>query len=152
MNGTCIKVSSLFQGHSINVLWIYAATLLLEWDWVNLDRYGLNLFPMQTVSKEHISITPGVCGGKPTIVGHRIRVQDIVISHEFLGMSPDQIVSAHPSITLADVHAALVYYYDHIDEIRRDLEEEERFVSELQIQTPSLLQQKLKEKHGPPAD
>ncbi|MEO0014001.1 MAG: hypothetical protein RLZZ535_2390 [Cyanobacteriota bacterium] len=28
---------------------------------------------------EHIEITPGVCGGKPRIAGHRIRVQDIVI-------------------------------------------------------------------------
>jgi uncharacterized protein (DUF433 family) len=32
------------------------------------------------VIKEHIEVTPGVCGGKPHIAGHRIRVQDIVIS------------------------------------------------------------------------
>lgn len=107
---------------------------------------------MQAVSREHIAITPGVCGGKPTIAGHRIRVQDIVISHELLGMSPDQIVFAHPSITLADVHAALVYYYDHLDEIQRDMEEEKQFVSEMQARTPSLVQQKLSERHGPSAD
>ena len=29
--------------------------------------------------KPHIEITPGVCGGKPRIAGHRIRVQDIVV-------------------------------------------------------------------------
>ncbi|WP_333364954.1 DUF433 domain-containing protein [Microcoleus sp. herbarium14] len=34
------------------------------------------------VIKEHIEITPGICGGKPRIAGHRIRVQDIVVWHE----------------------------------------------------------------------
>jgi uncharacterized protein (DUF433 family) len=41
----------------------------------------------------HIEITPGVCGEKPRIAGHRIRVEDIVIWHEQKGMSPDEIVS-----------------------------------------------------------
>lgn len=69
---------------------------------------------MEAVS-EHIEITPGICGGKPRIAGHRIRVQDVVIWHEHLGMSLDEIVYHHPSITLADVYAALTYYYDHIE-------------------------------------
>ncbi|MEM1173016.1 MAG: DUF433 domain-containing protein, partial [Cyanobacteria bacterium P01_H01_bin.35] len=55
---------------------------------------------------EHIEITPGICGGKPRIAGHRIRVEDIVICHEKMGLSPDEIVSQYPSITLADVYAA----------------------------------------------
>ncbi|NEO28290.1 MAG: DUF433 domain-containing protein, partial [Kamptonema sp. SIO4C4] len=52
-------------------------------------------------------MTPEICGGKPCIAGHRIRVQDIVIWHEQMGLSPDEIVSRHPTITLADVYAAL---------------------------------------------
>jgi uncharacterized protein (DUF433 family) len=48
-----------------------------------------------SVSKEHIVITPGICGGKPT-AGHRIKVQDIVIWHERMGMSPDEIIYQHP--------------------------------------------------------
>ena len=56
---------------------------------------------------EHIEITPGVCGGKPRIVGHRITVQNVVIWHERGGHSPDEIVSRHPGLTLADVYAAL---------------------------------------------
>ncbi len=31
--------------------------------------------------KQHIEITPGTCGGKPRIAGHRIRVQDIVVEY-----------------------------------------------------------------------
>jgi uncharacterized protein (DUF433 family) len=57
------------------------------------------------VIKEHIEITPGICGGKPRIAGHRIRVQDIVIWHEQMGMSPDEILYHYPSITLSDVYA-----------------------------------------------
>ena len=71
------------------------------------------------VIKLHIEITPGVCGGKPRIAGHRIRVQDIVIMHDRMGKDPYEIVNDYPSITLADVYAALVYYMDNMEEIRR---------------------------------
>ena len=57
----------------------------------------------------HIEITPGICGGKPRITGHRIRVEDIVIWHKRLGLSPDEIISQYPSLSLADVYAALSY-------------------------------------------
>ena len=62
------------------------------------------------VISEHIEITPGICGGKPRIAGHRIRVQDIVIWHEQMGMSPDEIVSRHPTIHLADVYGVFQTY------------------------------------------
>jgi uncharacterized protein (DUF433 family) len=52
---------------------------------------------MESVIAQHIDITPGVCGGKPRIAGHRIRVQDIVIWHERLGYSPDEVVSQRVS-------------------------------------------------------
>ena len=97
---------------------------------------------------EHIEITPGVCGGKPRIVGHRIKVQDIAIWHERMGMSPDEIVSNYPSITLSDVYAALAYYHDHLEEIRQQIKEDEQYAQELQAKTPSLVKQKLKDLDG----
>ncbi len=97
---------------------------------------------------EHIEITPGVCGGKPRIAGHRIKVQDIAIWHERMGMSPDEIVSNYPSITLSDVYAALAYYHDHLEEIRQQIKEDEQYAQELQAKTPSLVKQKLKDLDG----
>jgi uncharacterized protein (DUF433 family) len=97
---------------------------------------------------EHIEITPGVCGGKPRIVGHRIKVQDIAIWHERMGMSPDEIVSNYPSISLSDVYAALAYYHDHLAEIRQQIKEDEQYAQELQAKTPSLVKQKLKDLDG----
>src|SRR3954449_868074 len=75
--------------------------------------------------------TPGTCGGRPRIDGHRITVEDVAIWHERLGMSPDEIVSAYPSLTLSDVHAALAYYYENRDRIDADILEGERFVQEM---------------------
>ena len=100
------------------------------------------------VITEHIEITPGVCGGKPRIAGHRIKVHDIAIWHEKMGMSPDEIVSSYPTINLSDVYAALAYYHDHLEEIRQQIEEDEEFVMKLQSHTPSLVQQKLKNLDG----
>jgi pyrroloquinoline quinone (PQQ) biosynthesis protein C len=61
-------------------------------------------------------------------------------------MSPDEIVYHYPSITLADVHAALAYYYDHLEEIRQHIRESEALANQLATKTPSLLQRKLKER------
>lgn len=89
--------------------------------------------------RNHIESVPGRCGGKPCIVGHRIRVQDIVLWTE-QGMTPDDIANAYPQLTLADVHAALAYYFDNIDEINRDVREDEELVARIKsAQGPNLL-------------
>jgi uncharacterized protein (DUF433 family) len=87
--------------------------------------------PPIPLSVEHIEITPGVCGGKPRLAGHRIKVQHVVIWHERMGISADEIVSQHPGLTLADVYAALTYYYDHREQIEADIREGEEFVARL---------------------
>jgi uncharacterized protein (DUF433 family) len=76
--------------------------------------------------------TPGICGGRPRIVGHRIQVEDIAIWHERMGMSPDGIVSECPTITLAEVHAALAYYYyENRERIDTDIEAAKRYTEEM---------------------
>ena len=100
---------------------------------------------MESVIAEHIEITPGICGGKPRIAGHRIKVQDVVIWHERLGLSPDEIASRHPSLSLSDIYAALAYYHDNRDMIRQHIQEDETFVASMRSQIPSRVQQKLRE-------
>jgi uncharacterized protein (DUF433 family) len=92
------------------------------------------------VIAEHIAITPGVCGGKPCIAGHRIKVAEVVIWHERMGQTPAQIVAQNPGVTLGDVHAALAYYHDHREEIDADIRAEEKAFEALQAQQPSLLE------------
>lgn len=94
---------------------------------------------MVSVSTEHIEITPGTCGGKPRIAGTRIRVQDVVIWHDRMGMSADEIAVTYPHLTLSDVYAALTYYHDHRDQIRDYLREEAELVASLEAQQPSII-------------
>ncbi len=93
---------------------------------------------------EHIEITPGVAGGKPRIAGHRITVQNIVIWLERMGLSADEIAQEY-DLTLADVYAALAYYFDNREAIDRQIEEDEAFVEALRRRTPSRLMERLEE-------
>jgi uncharacterized protein (DUF433 family) len=99
----------------------------------------------ETLAMPRIVRTPGVCGGKPRLDGHRITVEHIAVWHEQMGMMPVEIVATHPTITLAQVHAALAYYYDHKQEIDADIEDGNRLVEELKALSPPLLAQKIEE-------
>ena len=104
---------------------------------------------MSTISlaqpKQHVTATSGVCGGKPCVAGTRIRVWDIA-SLAQAGHAPDEILAHYPSLTLADVHAALAYYYDNRDEIERSAAADLRFAEELRGKLgPGPLEQKLAE-------
>lgn len=93
---------------------------------------------VENVLVQHIEKTPGVVGGKARIAGTRITVQNVAIWHERMGMSADEIASEF-SLSLADIHAALAYYFDHRVEIDDAIRQDESFVQELQKRTPSLL-------------
>jgi uncharacterized protein (DUF433 family) len=56
--------------------------------------------------------------GAPTIEKTGIRVKDIVSAYEHSGYSPDEITQLYPNLTLSNIHRALAYYYDHIDDFR----------------------------------
>src|SRR5262249_11395956 len=96
---------------------------------------------------QHIEITPGVAGGKQRTAGHPITVQNSVIWHERIGKSVDEIATEY-DLTLADVHAALAYYFDHRLEIDRSIAEGEAFARLLHQRTRSKVQQKLQERAG----
>src|SRR5579884_2793841 len=96
-------------------------------------------------AEERITRTAEVCGGRARIAGHRVRVSDIVIWHEYQGMTPDEIVSHVPTITLADVHAALAYYFDHLEEIQQEMREERSFAEDFRRSNPSLVDAKLRQ-------
>jgi uncharacterized protein (DUF433 family) len=87
---------------------------------------------------EHIEITPGVAGGKPRIAGRRVTVQDIVVWHERQGLSADEIGAEH-DLSLADIYAALAYYYDHREQLDESIRGDDAYVAELRRRIPSKL-------------
>jgi len=92
----------------------------------------------------HIVATPGTLGGKPRIAGRRISVADVAVWHEWQGQTAEEIATTI-NLTLAQVHAALAYYYDHKDEIDTYLRESEELIEAMKKRYPSKLAAKL---HG----
>ena len=68
-----------------------------------------------------------------------------------LGQSPDEVAEQH-QLSLAEVHAALAYYFDHREEIDRTIADDEAFVESIRRQTPSKLTEKLKQRQDEPID
>jgi uncharacterized protein (DUF433 family) len=73
----------------------------------------------------HIVKEPGYCGGKAAIDNTRVRVNNVAW-HAMKGRTPEEIRSHFPDLTLPQVLAALLYYYENKDEIEAELAAEEQ--------------------------
>ena len=102
---------------------------------------------MGNAQTQHIEIRQNRDGqDRAFIAGTRIRVQDIYVDSEVLGKSAEEIVAALPHLTLAQVHAALSYYFDHREEILDELRQDEQFLVLMKAQTgPGPLEMKLRD-------
>lgn len=76
---------------------------------------------METIASiDLITVNPQRRGGRPCIVGTSVRVTDIVMAHIFHHRSPGEIASDY-ELSLAQVHAALSYYYQHKEALDEDI-------------------------------
>jgi len=82
---------------------------------------------MTTVAQSHIELDDR---NRPWIAGTKVKVIEVVLDHIAYGFSPAEIHLQHPHLSLAQIHAALSYYYDHqaeLDaEIRRQADNAQR--------------------------
>ena len=53
-----------------------------------------------------------------------VRVSQIVLPHLMHGWSADELGRQYPHLTMAEIHAALGYYFDHTEEIAGEIESE----------------------------
>ena len=76
--------------------------------------------------------------GEPArLEGHpRTRVAQIAMDYLGHGWSADEIHRQHPHLSLAEIHAALGYYFDHVEEIEREIEAESREAERLARNMP----------------
>jgi uncharacterized protein (DUF433 family) len=77
----------------------------------------------------HITKAAGVRGGRACIDQTRIAVVDIAAMLK-RGESADEMLLAYPSLNLAQVHAAISYYYESTVEIQAELVEDDRWEAE----------------------
>jgi len=74
--------------------------------------------------------TEGVLGGKPRLEGRRIGVLQIAELVLDAGEDP-ATVADQLEIGLAEVHEALAYYYDNLDEMDRQRRRREELIEKL---------------------
>lgn len=69
-----------------------------------------------------ITTDPTVRGGRPCIAGTGLRVIDIVMAALFHQRTPGEIATDY-DLSLAEVHAALAFYYQHKEVLDADIRE-----------------------------
>src|SRR5467141_1307659 len=72
--------------------------------------------------------------GVPQIAGANTKVVEVVLDKMAYGWSPEEMHRQHPHLSMAQIHAALSYYYEHQDEVDADIERRTRSVEELRAE------------------
>lgn len=85
----------------------------------------MSFFDIAKSYNYHIIKTEGVRSGKPRITGRRITVADIAIWNIEQEMTVAEIAQEY-ELTLAQIYAALAYYYDNKIEIDMQIAEADR--------------------------
>ena len=106
---------------------------------------------MKVAIDRYIEVTPDVRGGKPRIAGRRITIADVAIAYLRLGQTLEE-VAAEYDLTLAEVYAAMSFYYDNKVAIDESIQVSKAFADSLRPMYPSLLQEKIKELKNVRAD
>lgn len=87
----------------------------------------------------YITIDPTIAKGSPVVSGTRIRVIDIAIEYDRLGLTPDQIIDAHPHLKLEAVHDALSCYYEKRDFFDEEIRKKKKFIEKIAKKNQSIL-------------
>jgi uncharacterized protein (DUF433 family) len=86
---------------------------------------------MQTVAAAHVLLDEG---GVAWIGDTNVKVIEVVLDTVAYGWSPAEIHAEYPELSLAQIHAALSYYYDHQAEIDAEIERQVAEVERLAAQ------------------
>lgn len=78
---------------------------------------------MATVISTHIEVGED---GVPRIAGTRTKVVLVIEDYLDRGWGPEAIRKNYPDLSLAQIHAAFVYYYDHQAEFDAELSRRRR--------------------------
>jgi len=75
------------------------------------------------INHYHITMQKDICEGNPIIKGTRTSVANIA-GYYRLGLTPEEIKRELPHLNLAQVFDALAFYFDHREEIDREMEKD----------------------------
>ena len=85
-------------------------------------------------------------GGAVRVGKSRVNL-DLVVEQYENGMTPEDMVRAYDTLVLADVHAAIAYYFGHLDDVRdylkRRAEEAEVLRAKIEDEHPRVSREEL---------
>jgi uncharacterized protein (DUF433 family) len=76
--------------------------------------------------------------GIARIAGTTMKVGELVTAQTAYGWSPEELHFQFPHLSLGQIHSALAYYWDHRDELDRDIARRRAAVDRQQRQTPDV--------------
>lgn len=76
--------------------------------------------------------------GVPRVGRTRYKVSHLAAEHFHYGWSAEELMRQHPDLKPGEVYAALTYFYDHREEMLRQMEERDTRVLELEGITRNL--------------
>lgn len=74
--------------------------------------------------------------GVPLIAGTNMKVVELILDSKAYGWSPEELHFQHPYLSMAQIHSALAFYWDHKDELDRDIERRLKLVDRLKGDLP----------------
>lgn len=98
---------------------------------VSYQQVAQEVNAMLTTETAHIHLDER---GRGWIDDTNVKVIEVVLDKLAYESSPEEIHFQHPHLSLAQIHAALSYYYDHKDEFDAEIERQLREVEALMAQ------------------
>jgi uncharacterized protein (DUF433 family) len=83
---------------------------------------------MSTIAPPHIRMDDQ---GRAWVDETNTKVIEVVLDRLGYGWSPEEIHFQHPHLSLAQIHAALTYYYDHQAALDEQMARDERQIGDL---------------------
>jgi uncharacterized protein (DUF433 family) len=84
--------------------------------------------------------------GVAWVSGTKIKVIEVATDKLAHGSSPEEMHFQYPHLSLAQIHAALAYYYEHQDEFNAEIVRQAKWAAEMAEKAKdSPLQKKLRE-------
>jgi uncharacterized protein (DUF433 family) len=106
---------------------------------------------VKMIKHPYITTDRKIRDGQPVISGTSIRVLDIAVRYEIMGMSTEDILVALPHLNLPQIHDALSYYYERKKDMDRTWKDAIKNTAALRNNRSSVLEKKIakvKDIHG----
>lgn len=74
--------------------------------------------------------------GRAIIAGTRFKLYILISWWQGQNWTPEELHEQFPDLSMAQIHSALAYYWDHQEEVEQEIEDAQRFEDEMRRTMP----------------